>query len=179
MGQRSLDPTLYEYGIQTEASDIRAHVAPHCRIILAFRTDLAIDLIEHRAYRTAFASQPNVVGPTAEGWIVPVADIPDIRILRWRGHPWWNIFDENASTTHKGESAVWVVKKLLEMGRFPLWGSSKAQNHFQVQIEGTDILLAGAWRIQVKCDYRAGPKSEGGTGNLFLQRSERNPLKRH
>ena len=36
------------------------------------------------------------------------------------------------------------------------------------------IVVNGKWRIQVKCDYDAGP---GGTGNLFLQTAECNPLK--
>ncbi len=48
-----------------------------------------------------------------------------------------------------------------------------------MQIRGVDIVVRGQWRIQVKCDYDAGRGKDGsGTGNLFLQVAERNPLKR-
>jgi hypothetical protein len=50
-----------------------------------------------------------------------------------------------------------------------------------VQIDGDDIVvLTGANRvhIQVKCDYPGGDKALGGTGNLYLQVAERNPLKK-
>lgn len=46
-----------------------------------------------------------------------------------------------------------------------------------VQIAGTDIVVCCKKRIQVKCDSRCGERPLG-TGNLFLQRAERNPLRR-
>ena len=43
----------------------------------------------------------------------------------------------------------------------------------------TDLLVTASLRIQVKCDYRGGPRELGGSGNLFLQTHECNPLRRH
>jgi len=58
-----------------------------------------------------------------------------------------------------------------------MWINAKESEQKDVQLRGTDILVACNKRIQVKCDYRSG-KKPNGTGNLFLQKSERNPFKR-
>jgi hypothetical protein len=169
---------LFPHGILTENSDIRAHVALGTRAIYVFKTSYAIELIRSRSYPSRPACQPGVLGITAMGIIVPWKDIPDIRRIQYLSERWWESFSEQDTTTVKGKKACDVVAKLLKMGRFPLWCTEPANDtkNIELQIKGTDVLLWGKWRIQVKCDYKAG---EGGSGNLFLQTEERNPLKRH
>ena len=56
------------------------------------------------------------------------------------------------------------------------WLDAAEDERENVQIQGTDILVFSRKRVQVKCDYRCGDRPLG-TGNVFLQRAERNPLK--
>jgi len=66
----------------------------------------------------------------------------------------------------------------MRLGMFPLWARAKESDLAKLQIEGTDVLLVGEWRIQVKCDFYAGDGSHpSATGNLFLQTAELNPFK--
>lgn len=171
-------PALFEYGIQTEDSDIRCHVAPATKLIFVFQTKSALSL-DLSKYPLRPAYQPDVDYRTSEGWCVPWNDIPDIRMLRWHSIPWWDTFENLEKTTDKGIAASRVAEGLLLSGRFPLWPvNAKESLRLSVQKGGTDILLWGKWKIQVKCDFRAGPKELGGTGNIFLQKAEINPLKR-
>jgi len=168
---------LFPHGIFSENSDIRAHVAPGTKAVYVFKTADAIELLKLKQYKMRPASQPGFTGITAMGYLVPWGDIPDIRrIGNYTSDPWWENFSERDSTSAKGRKACEVVSKLLKMGRFPLWciGPVDDTKNISLQIKGTDILLWGRWRIQVKCDYNAG---EGGSGNLFLQIAERNPLR--
>lgn len=169
-------PSLVEHGIQTENSDIRCHVAPGTRNIFVFQTAPALLLLDGiPPSRVRTASQPGVRGITARGAVVPWEDIPGIRRIQWRTVEWWTWFHKDQSTSEKGRHAVEVVQHLLGAGRFPLWcGDVDESRDRTIQIAGTDIVVNGKWRIQVKCDYDAGP---GGTGNLFLQTAECNPLK--
>jgi hypothetical protein len=64
----------------------------------------------------------------------------------------------------------------MKRGRFPFWLDATEDERQNVQILGTDILVFARKKVQVKCDYKAGDKPEG-SGNLFLQRAERNPLR--
>lgn len=168
---------LFDYGIQTEQSDIRCHVAPGTRSIFVFRTADAIALLPG-SYELRDAFQNGIKGRTAQGYIIPWKDVPDIRRVRWRTYPWWEKFSQAQSTSEKGASAVWVASELLRSGRFPLWVAAAESERLDLQIRGTDILLWGRWKIQVKCDWKAGDRDEGGSGNLFFQIAERNPLKR-
>ena len=169
----TIAPSLVEHGIQTEDSDIRCHVAPGTRTIFVFRTAAALSIMEAAVERAA--SQPGVVGVTARGRVVQWHAIPGIRRLRWESVEWWTWFSRDQSTTEKGRNAVLVVQRLLGAGRFPIWCGYVGESlDVDIQISGTDLIVAGHWRIQVKCDYDAGP---GGTGNLFLQTAECNPLR--
>jgi|TARA_R110000824_G_C14859724_1_gene641039 hypothetical protein len=170
----TIAPSLREHGIQTEDSDIRCHVAPGTRNVFVFRTAAALHVMGDGPERTA--SQPGVSGVTGRGRVVPWDAIPGMRRIRWYSVEWWTWFARDQSTSEKGAHAVQVVQHLLGAGRFPLWcGDVDESKDATIQIAGTDIVVAGRWRIQVKCDYDAGP---GGTGNLFLQTAECNPLGR-
>jgi len=180
MGQSAVvhQPKLFEHGIQVERSDIRAHVAPGTHLIFVFQTSsiLGVDLSK---YREASAGQPGVRYRTSTGRLVPPDDIPGIRIFNGGSDAWWKSFNEKDTTSNKGKAAVAVVERMLRAGRFPLWPSVvKESMRLEVQHGGTDILLHGVWRIQVKCDFWAGPKDKGGTGSLYIETAELNPLKR-
>jgi len=177
MEQARLDPELFEYGIHTEASDIRAHVSVVNQVIYVFPTRAGIDAIErtHPPLRPAY--QPDVVGPTAEGWVVDVNAIADLRRVRFQSWEGWTQFRPNLSTSRKGRLAVLAVIGAMKRGRFPFWLDTEEDERQHVQQLGTDILVFCRKRVQVKCDYHGGDKP-AGTGNLFLQRAERNPLKR-
>ena len=115
------------------------------------------------------------------GCPVPTEAFPDLRMRsKFTSRPWWEVFNPKQTTSQKGDNAVSVATELMRKGHFPLWGEGKPTSRIELEIHGTDVLLWGKWRIQVKCDYNAGKGEDGsGTGNIFLQTAERNPLKRH
>lgn len=172
-----LEPNLHEYGILTENSDIRAHVSIVNKAIYVFETVNGIEVVRNKtAAELRNAYQPGVSGVTAKGWPVAIDEIVglrkvDLSLIRWKEH------DKNAmSTSQKGSLAVSVVIYSLKNGLFPMWIESSESDDATIQISGTDVVLAFKKRIQVKCDWACGEKPKG-TGNLFLQFSERNPLK--
>jgi hypothetical protein len=167
---------LHEYGIQNEASDIRAHVSVVNETIYVFQTHSArAALVAFPACPLRCASQPGCTGPTAEGWIMPLDRIADVRRLRVRWTRWAE-FSPMMATNDKGALAVAFVVRALELGRFPLWVVAGESADKRIQIAGTDIVVTANQLIQVKCDWRSGDRPKG-TGNVFLQKSERNPLR--
>lgn len=177
MEQPRLDLELFEYGIQTEKSDIRAHVSVVNKAIYVFQTRAGIEAVTRTRPPLRSACQQGVVGITAEGWCVDVNSIADLRVLRFPSWEGWTQFRENLSTTGKGKLAVSCVIAAMKRGRFPFWVDASEDDRQNVQILGTDVLVFCRKKVQVKCDYRGGERP-AGTGNLFLQRAERNPLKR-
>jgi hypothetical protein len=175
--QLPIDAELFEYGLHTEQSDIRAHVSVVNKTIYVFPTRNAVETVRRIQPPVRPAYQKGVVGRTAEGWLVRVADIPDLRkrqFLSWEG---WTQFRQDLDTARKGQLAVLCVIACMKRGYFPIWFDASEDDRANVQILGTDILVFCRKKIQVKCDYHGGDKP-AGTGHLFLQRAERNPLKR-
>ena len=165
--------TLFEYGIQTEASDIRAHVSVVSRTVYVFPTRNGIEAIREHSPRLADATQPGVRGVTGRGWLVPIAHVRDLRAISFPTWPRWGEFHEpDLSTKAKGDLASQCVLDLMACGQFPFWVEAFEDDRREVQLAGTDITVFVRKRVQVKCDARAG-----ATGNLFLQQAERNPLK--
>lgn len=170
---------LIEHGIQTEDADIRAHVGVLARSVFVFRTLEALETLNSGIYREATATQTGVQGITGKGWLVPIGSIHDLRILRLSAWPQWVDFRQEMSTSEKGALAVCIVLALIERGRFPFWADCEEDKTRDIQVKGTDIIVGLRSRIQVKCDWKAGPKEIAGcSGNLFLQNAERNPLRR-
>jgi hypothetical protein len=165
---------LFEYGIQLENSDIRAHVSPKNQTIYVFETKKGRQAIETHKPVEKFGYQKGFDEPTAKGWLVKPYWINDIREINFKEYEYWNLFDDNWTTTIKGRFAVDCVKKLLKCGRFPIWIDAQEDDREKIQIRGTDIVLYANKRIQVKCDSHVA-----ATGNLYLQSAERNPFKRH
>lgn len=170
--------TLVDYGIQTEGSSLRAHVCVIVQRIYVYPTACGIQAIKTGKY----TARPVYTGAiqTATGYAVPWNEIPRCVSV---GVPNWLMsraaFDEDDTTTKKGEKAVWLCKTMLEFGAFPLPSMPEVIDDTRLQIEGTDIIITMNARIQVKCDYRGGAKEHGGTGNLFLQTAECNPYRAH
>jgi hypothetical protein len=153
-------------------------VGPLCGRIFAYQTTVMLEQLLRKQYRLAPAYQPGVSGATGLGYPVPLIDVFDLREPEWPFERWWERFDVSQLTSRKGAHAVDVVTHILDDGRFPLWGANgENSNDFDIQVSGTDMIVVGKWRIQVKCDYKAGPRPKG-TGNLYVQVAERNPLKR-
>ena len=171
---------LFDYGIHNEASHIRAHVAPLAKTLFVFPTICGRMAIKGKSTVSAF--QPGIEQETARGVLVPPSSIPHIRALKISDEHLVG-FNEELSTTEKGNRAVEIVHIALKRGRFPLWFDGEFINDVDMQTTETDIRIRGQWKIEVKCDYRAS-KEKGTphprcTGNLFLQVAERNPLKMH
>lgn len=169
-------PPLFDYGIYTEVSDIRAHVSVVNRTIYVFQTRCGIAAIERERPQIRSACQSGVVGITAEGWPVKLEWIADLRRLRFESWQGWAKFNPGLSTSEKGALAVQCVIAAMKRGRFPFWVDALEDDRRYVQVAGTDMLVFCKKRVQVKCDYASGEKPNG-TGNLFLQKAERNPRK--
>ena len=169
---------LFEYGIYTEVSDIRAHVSAVNKTIYVFPTRNGRAAIERHAPIIRPAYQEGVNSPTATGWLVKIEWIDDLRRVKFYSWPGWDKLTEGLSTSQKGGLAVECVIETIRRGRFPFWLDASEDERQNIQLEGTDILVFCKKRIQVKCDYRGGD-APAGTGNLFLQKNERNPLKKH
>lgn len=168
---------LHEHGVHTERSDIRAHVSSTGRVVYVFRTAAGLEAIERTKPPLVSARQRGVAGITARGWCVRIADIEDVRCVRYVSWPRWHEFgdaDELGDTSVLGSLAVACVLDVMRLGRFPFWVDAAETSDEELQVEGTDIIVALGKRIQVKCDRKAAR-----TGNVFLQHSESNPLRKY
>lgn len=174
----ALNNTLVEYGIQNEETDLRAHVCVVAKVVYVYPTINGVRAIETGVYRTAPAFQDG--RQTAMGYLVPPADIADCiactlpqRLLDT--HP----ITEAMNTTEKGEAAARMVSMGIRRGVIALPYTANLVTDLKLQLAGVDLIVRNNLRIQVKCDYRGGEKSRGGTGNLYLQFAESNPFKQH
>lgn len=170
---------LHKYGIEEEQSDIRAHVSLPGRRVTVYRTADMVALISRSSYVERNGYQPGVEHATAKGWLVPLEDIQPQHVLLSESFPWqqWNHTEMDCG--QKGDMAVKCVRAAILANRFPLWVCGHVNGDRELDIQGTDIIVSAKRRIQVKYDYGAYPASEGGTGNLYIQSHERNPLKIH
>lgn len=169
---------LFDYGIHNEASNIRAHVGVLAKTLFVFPTIEAVRVM-HK-FRTVKAFQPGCDFPTAEGKLAPPNEIPNLRAIPFHSRRCEG-FEENLSTSEKGDRAVQIVSDCLKCGRFPLWLEGEFVHEKEIQITGTDLVVVGRWKIEVKCDFKASVKKgephERCTGHLFLQTAECNPKK--
>lgn len=173
---------LHQYGIMQEDSDHRAHVCPVAGKVYVFDTPEACRVIRDGEYPLRPAYQKGVNGKTATGWLVPPADLEaaEIHIRECT----WNYFSfsdaERAPT--KGRKATRLVVAMLRKGLFPLPACPDGDVGVEADLDGKDIVATieqHTRTIQVKCDYRGGREGLGGTGNLYLQKAERNPRNLH
>lgn len=165
------------YGIQNEQSDIRAHVGVLAGCVYVYRTADGIQAISGHNGKPKQAFQPGVDYATALGYPIPWKNIPRILAIPCRKlieH--YNILPTD-TTSEKGVKASRVVESLIRSGYFPLPVKPEEVKSAVIQRQGIDLIVQGQWRIQVKCDYRAGEGHRECTGNLYLQIAELNPLK--
>lgn len=166
---------LVPYGIQNEESDYRIHVCPLVKCIYIFATDEGRRAARNKIFRKV----PVYTGAikTAEGKLVPPAYIEGCSCVHIP-EGWWEdvSIKEEDTTTVKGEKAVSIAARALKAGKLPIPAPTKEVVDEDLQIDGVDIVIPQGLRFQVKCDYRGGSSDLGGTGNLFLQTAECNPL---
>lgn len=172
---------LVPYGIEQEQSDMRAHVSVIGQCVYVYPTEEAIKTIQEGTFRKGQAKQivdgREVV--TGEGWLIPpkmiarcrCVDIPALWLDQIK-------LKKHENETARGYKAVRIVTLLLRNGWFPIFVDPKVVEGLDMQISGTDILVRGNIRIQVKCDFNAGDR-KGCTGNLFIQTAECNPHQKH
>lgn len=169
---------LVNYGIHEEKADLRFHVGVVTKRVFIFEPKYILRLIASGKYPSAFAYTGNI--KTANGYLIPPGDIPNLREAQI---PWdiysEAMFNEKDSTSIKGFKAMRVVRKMISLGLISSIIDTVDVNDRELQIEGTDIIPIFAESYQVKCDWKAGPKSLGGSGNLYIQTAECNPLKRY
>lgn len=168
---------LVEYGIFQEAPHItRVHVSLATCCVYVFKAAEAQTACTEKSFRTRSAYQKGI--ETARGFLVPVSeieklekyDIPPAWCARARRY-------KNATTSKKGEVAVEIVKYMVKTGVIPIALSIEEIDDEDMQVSGMDLTIKATVHIQVKCDWLAGDKDKGGTGNLFIQTHECNPFK--
>lgn len=179
MSQKLGNTKLVEYGIQNEKSDLRVHVCAKIGRVYYYPTASGQVQIKEKEYRKVPARTRGIV--TAEGYLVPPQDIQGCKggtiplfLLEESGI---QLLPEKGRQHEKGEAAVFITKNLLKSGDIKIPHIVKEITDLDMQVSGTDIFVKTEIKIQVKCDFKGGPKAHGGTGNLFLQVSECNPYK--
>lgn len=173
---------LFEHGIGGEQSDIRIHVSGATRRLFIFQTAAAQEFLKKNGnkFKERLACQPDVQYATAKGTIVPCHEMPTLRVVELSADDWWEKFHPDLTTSEKGFRAARLVERALREGLVPLpYLFVTESKNLNVQRSGTDIQVWGYHRIQVKCDWKAGPKAWGGTGHFYIQNAERNPRKRY
>lgn len=177
---------LVEYGIFDEKAEFRAHLGVKTKAVYLFRTDDMQALIQSTKYqsRSVWSEVHGMKIETARGYLVPVVDIPRLvwaavseaklayyGFLRHLKSPYM-------STSDRGDAASQIVNELLENGELKLPVNGKLVTDAMEQIAGHDLIVTDSGHtIQVKCDLAGGYRERGGTGNLFIQYAECNPLK--
>ena len=171
---------LVQYGIYEEVVDLRIHVGFLVGEVFIYEREKM--LVGLDKYRVVSAYQSGI--ETARGHLVPVDGIvsvpipPDILEN--------NKCNEKTDEGTKGANALAVVQEMLQsrviQHAMPEYFKVSAEpvKDLKLQIEGRDIVLIENFpSMQVKCDYRAGSRSKGGTGNVFVQTHECNPFGKH
>lgn len=115
---------------------------------------------------------------TAKGYLAPLSHISGVSEIVITPDLYRKYVIRNELPTGiKGTLAVEIVGGLLKKNLIPLPVQFKTIDDLVLQLKGTDIFINSSLHLQVKCDWRAGRKEYGGTGNLFLQTDECNPYK--
>ena len=171
-------PGLFEHGIAQEVSDIRAHVSYAAKMAYIFQTHCGQNAAVEWEHQSTFAGQPGVNGYTSRGIKVPWVQIEGIREISIADLTRFTDFTPRMSTSQKGQWAQDMCCQLLNQGRFPFWFEGSLIDNRELQIQGMDIVVNVQTRIQVKCDARCGRREFGGTGNIYIETHECNPLRR-
>jgi len=173
--------SLVNYGILDEPRElIRLHVSPATRRVYGFTVGNMIDLLRRNEYSDGEASQRGTDIITGVGKLVPLGDVPELKEYVIPDDWLKSLMDtKDKSTTDKGNAAVKAAKGMLLRGIIPISLSVMEVEDIALQIKGFDIFVNYKAHFQVKCDWKAGRREHGGSGNLFIQTQECNPFQRH
>jgi len=171
---------LVHYGIQNwvENCDLMFHVAVVTKRVFRYEPKRAEKAMLSGKFLQVPVKTGNIV--TAKGYIIPPSAIEGcIGIVI--PHPIFHraSFNKTDNTTAKGKKAEQVVYEMIRGGYLSLNLSVITVTDVGLQLDGLDLIPRQAENPQVKCDWKAGPRELGGTGNLFIQTDECNPLKLH
>ena len=167
------ETTLIEYGIQKEKSRLRVHVCFDVGVVYIFPVkEAAEDCLSGKWDLKAVKVDGNL---TATGWVAPVDEIRGCEcipipgdILR-RAYP-----PPGAGFSDMGRRAESVVNGMIGRQLFFVKFYGELVISKERQLDGVDFDVTAKFSLQVKCDKSGGGKQPLGTGNLFLQRKERN-----
>lgn len=186
--RKPANTSMVHYGVQNEQSDWRIHVGWSTQHVISFPTASGRKIIEAKVtaqnangitYSHDGMKEVKTNGiPTAVGYPVPISQIEGVSqiLIPLDIHRKYAGADMS-STSSKGKIAVAVVLDMLKRFLIPLPLTYSEVDDKALQIKGQDIIVNSNLRIQVKMDMRAGPTSNGGTGNIYLQVGECNPYK--
>jgi len=171
---------LVDYGIGNDKSDFRIHVGYKTQHIFVFPTEEGRKALEE----TSGIRLKNIqIGKitTAQGYPVPISSIKDIQeiLIPIDIYKKYQIHQKNDDTSIKGIKAIEISVEMLKRGLIKLPLNISTIGEKDLQIKGQDIIVCSKVIIQVKCDFLAGNKNYGGTGNIFLQIKECNPYKKY
>lgn len=164
----------YNHGIHDEQSDYRIHVCFGEGYVYFFRTIDGHNACQSGKFRMVEGRQSGVSFATSTGYVVPPSAIENLRIkipdyIMDSLKP-----NKNDDTSINGRKAEKCVMAMIQDGHILIPNQPYPVTEKSKQLAGIDIEIYS--RIQVKCDYSGGID---GTGNLFLQISESNPLGKH
>jgi len=177
-------PELVEYGIRNELSDIRAHLCFKTKTLYAFPTKSGLEdmerCISERKTTYKYGYQRGINYATGGGYPIPWNEIKNLKRVRM-DDDWFKNYagPEKMTTSEIGDMAVEIVMRLMREGRFPFFVDPSFCLDADLQRRGMDIHVNGKWKIEVKGETYGGEKERGGSGNLFFQTHELNPLKRY
>lgn len=170
------DDGLVPYGIQTDKSDYRAHVCPRDQAVYVFETSRMASFVGLNIFGKIPARQKGVQGVSGYGYTVPLKCVPwclgveipkdlQIPVERW----------ETMDTIGKGDSSVDTVKAMVERELIRFGRPSEVHKVPKGSLDAQWLLgdLVVGLRVEVKCDLPGGMM---GTGNLYIQTEEKNPL---
>lgn len=167
---------LVDYGIQNEKSDLRLHVCFQVKRVYVYQTRYGVEVVKQGRYKQVPVFTDGRL--TARGYLVPPMDIKSCVECEPQSYLWEIVsLNPKMSTSEKGRAAVSIAAEALRRGLIPIPVLIDEVTDYNTQVGGTDIIVHGGSKIQVKCDLRGGRRELGGTGNLFLQVAERNILK--
>ncbi len=144
-------------------------------MLFQYKTEFMKELLSKNHFSLMPAYQDSI--KTAEGFLVPYNNeiitsifLPQIK------KEYLNFIDD---TSIKGNRAIKIVAHALKRGMVAFPFNISEVYEKELQLQGKDIIAISSFQIQVKCDWFAGPKEKGGTGNIYVQIRECNPKKKH
>lgn len=172
-----LENGLYPHGIMNEQSTLRAHVCPKPGEVYIFSTEEARKIIVGMSDYTLAQREKltHIRGVLCRRSItIRLEELTSLRIVPAAAEiAAAGGFHDRMSPSEFGNTAVDVVKMLIEAGKFPF------PAHPEVipvgdkrQIEGYDLVVRAEHRIEVKYNHWGGRPP--GMGDLLIQTHERN-----